>query len=79
MNLNPSRLSSLDKEESRPKPGRWFDLVAVRFTAFFRRNHPCLIASNGDQTVPSLRKEGSFQTRRDVYKDMLRMEGPVPA
>jgi hypothetical protein len=26
-----STLSSLDKEESRPKPGRWFDRVAVRF------------------------------------------------
>ena len=68
----PLKLSSLDKEESRPKPGRWFDLIAVRFTALFRRNHPCLIASNGDQTVPSLRKEGSCYSRKNVYKDMLK-------
>jgi len=72
VNLDPSKLSSLDKEESRPKPGRWFDLIAVRFTALFRRNHPCLIASNGDQTVPSLRKEGSCYSRKNVYKDMLK-------
>jgi hypothetical protein len=31
-----STLSSLDKEESRPTPGRWFDRVAVRFAILFR-------------------------------------------
>ncbi len=66
VNLDHSKLSSLDKEESRPKPGRWFDHVAVRYTALFLRNHPCLVASDGDQTVPSLQKEGSIQWGRLV-------------
>ena len=39
-------------------------------------NHPSLIASNGDQTVPPpLRKEGSFYSRKDVCKGMLKKAG----
>jgi hypothetical protein len=68
-------LSSLDKEESRPKPGRWFDHFVERFTTSVRWNHPCLIASNGDETVPSLKRRGVFEVRRDVYKDMLEKAG----
>jgi hypothetical protein len=34
--LSRPELIEGDKEESRPKPGRWFDLVAERLTALYR-------------------------------------------